>query len=44
MKDIVKTNDGSLICRNCGSKNITVRPGMMVDRAICNNCGNEEYL
>lgn len=36
--------DGELICRNCGSRMVTVHPGMMTDRAWCNNCGNEDYI
>ena len=36
--------NGELICKKCGSRNVSVRAGMMVDRAICNNCGNEDYI
>ena len=36
--------DGQLICKRCGSKNISVKSGMMTDRAWCNNCGNEDYI
>ena len=36
--------DGELICKQCGSRSVTVRPGMMTDRATCNNCGNEDYI
>lgn len=36
--------NGELICKKCGSKNVFIRAGMMVDRAICNNCGNEDYI
>ena len=36
--------DGQLVCRRCGSKNVLVRPGMITDRAWCNNCGNEGYV
>lgn len=31
-------------CNKCGSTDVTIRCGMMVDRAICNNCGNEDYI
>lgn len=36
--------NGELICRKCGSRMVTVHPGMMTDRAWCNNCGNEDYI
>ena len=36
--------NGELVCKVCGSRNVTVRPGMMTDRAICNSCGNEDYI
>ena len=36
--------NGEWVCKNCGSKNVCVRPGMLVDRAICEDCGNEDYL
>jgi late competence protein required for DNA uptake (superfamily II DNA/RNA helicase) len=35
--------DGQLVCRRCGSRNVSVKAGMMTDRAWCNNCGNEDY-
>lgn len=38
------TSDMTLRCRRCGSIDVTVRPGMMTDRAICNVCGNEDYI
>lgn len=31
-------------CEKCGSTDIFIKCGMMVDRAICNNCGNEDYV
>jgi len=34
----------TLKCKRCGSTDVTIRPGMMTDRAICNNCGNEDYI
>ena len=36
--------DGELICKQCGSKNVFVHPGMMTDRACCRDCGNEDYI
>ena len=36
--------DGELICKKCGSRNVSVRAGMMVDRTWCNDCGNEDYI
>ena len=36
--------DGELICKKCGSRNVSVKAGMMVDRAWCNDCGNEDYI
>ena len=36
--------NGELVCKRCGSRNVSVRPGMMTDRAICNSCGNEDYI
>ena len=36
--------DGELICKRCGSKNVSVRCGMMTDRAYCKDCGNEDYI
>jgi len=36
--------NGEWVCKNCGSKNICVRPGMLVDRIICEDCGNEDYI
>jgi len=36
--------DGELICKKCGSKNVSVRCGMMTDRAYCKDCGNEDYI
>jgi formylmethanofuran dehydrogenase subunit E len=38
------TTNMTLKCKRCGSMNVTVRPGMMADRAICNDCGNEDYI
>lgn len=42
--DIDRDKNGNLYCCRCGSRSISIRAGMMVDRAICNNCGAEEYL
>ena len=36
--------NGELVCKRCGSRNVSVRAGMMTDRAICNSCGNEDYI
>ena len=36
--------DGQLVCRRCGSINVSVKAGMMTDRVWCNNCGNEGYV
>jgi len=36
--------DGQLVCKRCGSRNVSVKAGMMTDRAWCNNCGNEGYV
>ena len=36
--------NGELVCKRCGSRNVSVRPGMMTDRAVCNSCGNEDYI
>jgi len=32
------------VCKKCGSTNVSIKTGMMVDRAWCNNCNNEDYL
>ena len=36
--------DGELACKKCGSRNVSVKAGMFVDRAWCNNCDNEDYI
>ena len=36
--------DGQIVCKKCGSKNVSIKAGMMVDRAICHECGNKDYL
>ena len=36
--------DGQIVCKKCGSKNVSIKAGMMVDRAWCNDCNNEDYL
>jgi transcription elongation factor Elf1 len=40
----IEYKNGELYCKKCGSRNISVRAGVMVDMAICKNCGNEDYL
>ena len=42
MSDIDKNDN--IRCKRCGSTNVSVKARMMVDRAWCNNCGNEDYL
>ena len=44
MEDGFDYKGGDLVCKRCGSKNISIKSGMMVDRAICNSCGNEDYI
>lgn len=44
MEDGFDYKGGDLCCKRCGSKNISIKSGMMVDRAICNSCGNEDYI
>ena len=34
----------TLQCEKCGSQNIWVKAGVMVDHAMCCDCGNEQYL
>ena len=34
----------TLQCEKCGSQNVWVKAGIMVDRAICCDCDNEQYL
>jgi formylmethanofuran dehydrogenase subunit E len=36
--------NGQIVCKKCGSKNVSIKAGMMVDRAICHECGNEDYI
>lgn len=36
--------NGQIVCKKCGSKNVSIKAGMMVDRAWCNNCNNEDYI
>jgi len=36
--------NGNIRCKKCGSNDVSVKAGMMVDRAFCNNCQNEDYL
>jgi uncharacterized Zn finger protein (UPF0148 family) len=36
--------DGQIVCKKCGSKNVSIKSGMMVDRAWCNDCNNEDYI
>jgi formylmethanofuran dehydrogenase subunit E len=36
--------DGQIVCKKCGSKNVSIKVGMMVDRAWCNDCNNEDYI
>ena len=36
--------DGQIVCKKCGSKNVSIKAGMMVDRAWCRECNNEDYL
>ena len=31
-------------CKKCGSKNITIKPGMFVDLMTCKNCGWEDHI
>lgn len=33
-----------LKCKKCGSKNISIRPGMFVDLVICRDCGWEDHI
>ena len=44
MEDGFDYKGGDLVCKRCGSKNISIKSGMMIDRAICNSCGNEDYI
>lgn len=32
------------VCKKCGSTNVFIKAGMMVDRAWCRECNNEDYL
>ena len=36
--------NGQIVCKKCGSKNVSIKAGMMVDRAWCNDCNNEDYI
>ena len=44
MVDGFDYKNGELVCKRCGSRNVSVRAGMMTDRAVCNSCGNEDYI
>lgn len=37
----VTYENGELKCSKCGSKNISIRSGMMCDLYTCRDCGNE---
>jgi len=36
--------DGQIVCKKCGSKNVSIKAGIMADRAWCNDCNNEDYI
>lgn len=41
---IYNRDENEFVCNRCGSGNVVVRPGMMVDRITCLDCGNEDYI
>lgn len=32
------------VCQRCGSIRVSIISGFMVDRLICNDCYNEDYV
>ena len=45
MVNFIYNNDkDEFVCNRCGSNNVAVKPGMMLDRITCLDCGNEDYI